>query len=210
MAVLSVYPTRRMNQTNNHPEFAIIDSNTFSCIGLKNLLETILPGITVRCFNTFGALMDDTPDMYAHYFVASQIALEHTSFFLERKRRTIILVNGDNVTFSTFHTLNVGLPENKLVSVLMSMHEKGHGHPCPSYQEKKSGADSSRLSTREVEVLTLIVRGLINKEIAERLNISLNTVISHRKNITEKLGIRSVSGLTVYAIMNGLIEANQI
>ena len=66
------------------------------------------------------------------------------------------------------------------------------------------------LSQREVEVLVLIVHGLINKEIANRLNISLTTVISHRKNITEKLGIRSISGLTVYAIINGLVEANQI
>lgn len=198
-----------MSQPNYSPEFAIIDSNTFSCMGLKSLLETILSGITVRCFNTFSALTDDTPDMYAHYFVTSQIAMEHTAFFLERKRRTIILVNGENPSFNTFHTLNVGLPENKLVSALINMHDKGHGHSTPP-QKKNPQDDYARLSTREMEVLTLIVRGLINKEIAERLNISLTTVISHRKNITEKLGIRSVSGLTVYAIMNGLIEANQI
>lgn len=199
-----------MNQVKNSPEFAIIDSNTFSCMGLKSLLETIMPELTVRCFNTFGALVDDTPDMYAHYFVASHIALEHTAFFLERKRRTIVLVNGENVTFNTFHTLNVGLPENKLVSALMSLHKEGHGHSCHPQEKEGENSDTLRLSPREVEVLVLIVRGLINKEIAERLNISLSTVISHRKNITEKLGIRSVSGLTVYAVMNGLVEANQI
>ena len=66
------------------------------------------------------------------------------------------------------------------------------------------------LSAREIEVLILITKGLINKEIADKLNISLTTVISHRKNITEKLGIKSVSGLTVYAVMNGYIEADKI
>ena len=59
-------------------------------------------------------------------------------------------------------------------------------------------------------LLALFSEGLINKEIAEKLNISLTTVISHRKNITEKLGIKSVSGLTVYAVMNGYIEADSI
>ena len=61
------------------------------------------------------------------------------------------------------------------------------------------------LSQREVDVLRLIASGLINKEIAENLGISINTVLTHRKNITAKLGIRSVSGLTFYAMMNGII-----
>ena len=54
------------------------------------------------------------------------------------------------------------------------------------------------------------MRGMANKEIAEELNISITTVISHRKNIMEKLNIKSVSGLTIYAVMNGYIEADRI
>ena len=56
----------------------------------------------------------------------------------------------------------------------------------------------------------MITKGFINKEIAEELHISLTTVISHRKNIQEKLGIKSVSGLTIYAVMQGLVEADAI
>lgn len=189
------------------PEFAIIDPNTFSQMGLKELLTSIIPQVTVRCFGTFGQLMDDTPDMFAHYFVAAPIVLEHTAFFLERKKRSIVLVNGSSNTFNAFHTLDTSLPEKELVRALLNLH-KG-GHKCPPHPCVK-GEDQFRLSPREVEVLVLIVRGYINKEIADQLNISLTTVISHRKNITEKLGIRSVSGLTVYAVMNGLVEANQI
>ena len=73
-----------------------------------------------------------------------------------------------------------------------------------------NGADDHDLSAREIEVLVLITKGLINKEIADKLNISLTTVITHRKNIVEKLGIKSVSGLTIYAVMHGYIDADGI
>lgn len=56
------------------------------------------------------------------------------------------------------------------------------------------------LSERETDVLIQLVKGLSNKEIADKLNISIHTVISHRKNITEKTGIKSLPGLTIYAI----------
>ncbi|MBR4845950.1 MAG: response regulator transcription factor [Bacteroidaceae bacterium] len=192
-----------------HPELAIIDPNTFSQMGLKNLLVNIIPQVTVRCFSSFTQLMDDTPDMYSHYFVASTIVMEHTAFFLDRKERCIVMVNGVSNTFNNFHTLDTSLKEKDLVRALLCLHEGGHKqHLHPMSNEKER--DKFRLSPREIEVLTLIVRGLINKEIADRLNISLTTVISHRKNITEKLGIRSVSGLTIYAVINGLVEANQI
>ena len=68
------------------------------------------------------------------------------------------------------------------------------------------------LSEREIEVLTQMVKGFANKEIADTLNISIHTVISHRKNITEKTGIKSLSGLTIYAITKKIIplEYNSI
>ena len=79
----------------------------------------------------------------------------------------------------------------------------------------RSGAERlsdplGEITPREREVLCLIVAGLINKEIAARLGVSLTTVISHRKNLTEKLGTRSVSALTIYAVMHGLVKAEDI
>ncbi len=70
--------------------------------------------------------------------------------------------------------------------------------------------DDSTISPRELEVLKLVALGLLNKEIADRLNISLNTVLSHRKNITAKLGIKTVSGLIFYCISHGYISADEI
>ena len=54
------------------------------------------------------------------------------------------------------------------------------------------------------------VQGYINKEIADRLHIGLATVITHRKNIMEKLGMKSVSALTIYAVMHGYVDINKI
>ncbi len=68
----------------------------------------------------------------------------------------------------------------------------------------------SELTERETDVVRLVALGKTNKEIAKELYISIHTVISHRKNITEKLGIKSISGLTVYAILNNLIDTNSI
>jgi len=78
-----------------------------------------------------------------------------------------------------------------------------------SFNPEKSNAVSS-LTERETEVLKLVSLGNASKEIADKLNISPHTVITHRKNITEKLGIKSISGLTVYAILNKIIDTDEL
>ncbi|MEG1580625.1 MAG: response regulator transcription factor [Bacteroidaceae bacterium] len=70
--------------------------------------------------------------------------------------------------------------------------------------------DNYELSKRETEVLIGLANGLQNKEIAENLCISVHTVVSHRKNIIEKTGIKSVAGLTVYALMKNLIDGDDV
>ncbi len=77
-------------------------------------------------------------------------------------------------------------------------------------ERKPSDSSAEDLSEREKDVLKEIALGRTNKEIAANLFISSHTVISHRKNITRKLGIKTVSGLTVYAILNQLIAVEDI
>ena len=75
----------------------------------------------------------------------------------------------------------------------------------------KGGQDSSdALSDRERDVIIGVVQGLQNKEIADRLYISVNTVITHRRNIARKLQIHSPAGLTIYAIVNGLVDISSV
>ena len=70
--------------------------------------------------------------------------------------------------------------------------------------------ESVDLSNREVDVLVCVAKGMTNKDISDMLNISIHTVITHRKNIVKKTGIKSVSGLTVYALLNNLVEESEI
>ena len=75
----------------------------------------------------------------------------------------------------------------------------------------KGGQDNlDALSDREREVIVGVVQGLQNKEIADRLFISVNTVITHRRNIARKLQIHAPAGLTIYAIVNGLVDISSV
>lgn len=75
---------------------------------------------------------------------------------------------------------------------------------------ESSQNESIELTNRERDVLVALVKGLTNKEISEKLFISIHTVITHRKNIIKKTGIKSVSGLTVYALINNIIDEIEI
>ncbi len=198
-------------KTAGRPKIAIIDSNTLAMLGLKQLLQNVLPIMTVDTFGSFRELEDANPDEYFHYFVSMDIVLSNRTFFLEHKRKTIVLTLSlnENSQLSDFHSLNINQSEHNLVRNILMMQQHAHGGgrnlpPMPQVLQQKI------LSDREIEVMSLIVQGFINKEIADRLNISLSTVITHRKNIMDKLGMKSVSALTIYAVMHGYVDINKI
>ena len=193
------------------PKIAIIDPNTLAVLGLKQLLQNVLPIMTVDTFGSFAELEASHPDSYFHYFAAMNIVLENKAFFAERRRKTIVLtLSLDSMSqLSEFHSLCINVPESDLVRALLMLEQHAHGHgenlpPMPDILTRKI------LSDREIEVMSLIVQGYINKEIADRLHIGLSTVITHRKNIMEKLGMKSVSALTIYAVMHGYVDINKI
>lgn len=74
----------------------------------------------------------------------------------------------------------------------------------------KKAEDTEDLSDREKEILVSVVKGMSNKEIAEHHSISIHTVITHRRNMARKLNIHSISGLTIYAIINKLVDISDI
>jgi DNA-binding NarL/FixJ family response regulator len=193
------------------PKIAIIDPNTLSALGLKSLLQTAIPIMTVDMYGSFTELEANHPDQYFHYFVAMNVMLEHKAFFLERRKKTIVLTLSLDTTSqpSEFHSLCINVPEAELVRSLLTLEQHGHGHgknlpPMPKSLQQRV------LSDREIEVMSLIVRGYINKEIADKLNIGLSTVITHRKNIMDKLDMKSVSALTIYAVTHGYVDINSI
>ena len=96
--------------------------------------------------------------------------------------------------------------EDDILAPAISNHKEriaGHNHAAQK-------EEAEELSEREKDVLIQVVKGLSNKEIADVLCISMHTVIAHRKNITRKIGIKTVAGLTAYAILNNLIDINSI
>lgn len=193
------------------PEIAIVESNILAALGLKSILSELIPVAEIRLFQSFEAFMDDTPDMYAHYFISAPIYVEHNFFFLPRKKRTIVMASESQaMLLSGVFVLDVFKTEKELIKSLIDLHKQAHE---PGHSRNKHAVAAHQvheLSPREIEVISLIATGKTNKEIADRLNISQTTVITHRKNITDKLGIKSVSGLTIYAVINGYTDLYQI
>ena len=193
------------------PKIAIIDANTLSVIGLKQILQNVLPIMTVDTYGSLAELDANQPDQYFHYFVSLDIVLTHRSFFAQRRRKTIVLTLSfsDTSQLADFHSLCINQPEPQLIRQLLMLEQHAHSGgrnlpPMPQALQQRI------LTDREIEVMSLIVQGYINKEIADRLNISLSTVITHRKNIMDKLGMKSVSALTIYAVMHGYVDINNI
>ena len=77
-------------------------------------------------------------------------------------------------------------------------------------EENTENEEQETLSQREKEIICCVVKGLTNKEIAEQLFISVHTVMTHRRNISKKLQIHSPAGLTIYAIVNKLVELKEV
>ena len=196
---------------NNRPKIAIIDPNTLSALGLKAILQNVMPIMTVDIFGSLSELQANEPESYFHYFTAMSVVVENRAFFTENKRKTIVLtLSLDTMSqLSDYKCLCVNVPEPELVRSLLMLEQHAHGKgehlpPMPAILSQKI------LSDREIEVMSLIVQGYINKEIADKLNIGLATVITHRKNIMDKLGMKSVSALTIYAVMHGYVDINKI
>ncbi|MBO4612349.1 MAG: helix-turn-helix transcriptional regulator [Bacteroidaceae bacterium] len=208
------------------PRIAIIDQNTLEATGLKNIICDMVPMADVSTFASVEALVqeEDSSDETArffHFFVSSQVLISHADFFLARQRQTIVLTTQPIAgrQFEHFRTLNTSQLEHDLLKSILTMFQHAHGqHPLNSPQREEDnivpviprGGRESDLSSRETEVLALVVKGCINKEIADRLCISLPTVITHRKNICDKLHLRSVSSLTIYAVTHGIVSAEDI
>lgn len=96
--------------------------------------------------------------------------------------------------------LKINDSESKIESTLTACLDK----------EKESLNDQEELSDREKEILVSVVKGMSNKEIADYHHISIHTVITHRRNMARKLNIHSISGLTIYAIINKLVDITDI
>lgn len=177
----------------------IFGPDSITTIGLKYLLREYfeIDAITINQPLDNDSFCDSS-QMYL-IITTSQLFASNLDFFIPRRSRTIILSEEDSD--DTF-IINIHCDESTIIDKIEQI--------IASINIPSESMRQSSLTQREIDVLRLIAKGYINKEIAEKLNISFNTVLSHRKNITTKLGIKSASGLGFYAIMNGYISESDL
>ena len=185
-------------------QIAIILPDTLQSIGLQSMLIDYFPPVEISHYPTFEAFSTSGNDTFDYYFTNAALFVLYADFFLPRRSKTMVLIDGTEGEGGLSATSHITIKASQEV-IIEQLEQLFTGE-----NNSISSDNNKELSTRETDVLQLIVKGSTNKEIADKLNISLNTVLSHRKNITTKLGIKTVSGLTFYAIMNGIISGDDI
>lgn len=177
-------------------------------MSLRNLLWEIYNQVEVLCYRSMSAFIKDSNRHFVHFFVNSDILFSHIEEFETLRQQTSVISIGPDRHFTQagYNVLDVSLPEPELTDRLMNLQFISNFLPDDGGHKLKR----STLSEREKEVLVLIIKGFINKEIAQKLNISTTTVIFHRNNICEKLRTRSIGRLTIFAVLAGIVDINDI
>ncbi|MBR5865417.1 MAG: helix-turn-helix transcriptional regulator [Alistipes sp.] len=200
------------------PQIAIISANTLEAMTLRSLLSDITPGIDVVCYHNVEEFNAAAP-VVAHLFVSAKVIFANMEMFRPMLKRTMVITEGDNTPFtqSGMRTIDATASESAIVRQILHIHQAGHPSGRHPHEMQHGGGvvsesthEASPLSQREKEVLALLVKGYINKEIADKLNISLTTAIFHRNNISEKLKTRSLGRLTIYAVLNNIVSLSEI
>lgn len=183
---------------------------------------TKIPGLILRCYDEF---VDEIRTHIQHENAGRFDEHEH-----DDQRITDKLTEIKNLIikyYPTKTTSTEGTVTNTLISVMSDLWHTEHDfadhcaieddilRPALTVirahsQRRHIQPDTEELSEREKDVLIQVVHGLSNKEIADVLCISTHTVVTHRRHITAKLNIHSTAGLTVYAIVNKLVDLNDL
>ena len=198
---------------NHKAQIVVIHPNSLCGLAMRTILTDIAPfvgmfrDVEILTFNSMQEYEESVQGMVIHYFVAKDVLLENLPFFAPQSRRCFVLVEDDTQTLpQEFRSIDIRRPERELLKSFLMMHGSAHSmHGMPTAKEEEG-----ELSQREKDVLALIVKGYINKEIADKLNISTATVIFHRRNISEKIGSKSVGRQTIYAVMNGIVDFREL
>lgn len=180
--------------------------------GIYNYLQVVLPTVQVEIFRSMGELLKEKKTEAPVIFVQPDLLPTPHVYSLDKIRSsfpgcTIVAVANyelTNIVAPYFNNVIYFKDEDEeIIHKLKEIYQ-----PVTSSSAKIS--DSLAISDRETEILRLVALGRTNKEISDELSISTHTVITHRKNITAKLGIKTIAGLTVYAILNNIILAEEV
>ena len=172
-------------------KIAVISHDTLRAVGIQNLLVSYFAPVEIELCT--GPALTSACEGYDYYFADENFLLPGID-----PRRIVRLAAGDDCADGR---IGVSSDVQAIVAAMELFLSDGRPEDNPRHRP---------LSDREIQVLKLVVSGAINKEIVDRLSISFNTVLTHRKNISAKTGIKTVSGLTFYALINGYISPSDI
>lgn len=201
-----------MNNAQRY-KIAIIEPSLIVRQGIKSVLEEGLEFDVVDCFSDFQSFKRSANDVDLDAVLLNpglvmfhkQFDVKH--FFQEYSATALIAVLYTFIDEETIKNFDGSIDIyddygkiSKKIKKALSLKQK----------TADNDADDAGLSTREKEILVAVAQGFTNKEIADKHFISIHTVISHRKNITRKTGIKTVSGLTIYAMINNLLAQEDL
>ncbi len=191
-----------------NPCLAIIDRNTLSRTTLQNIITETFGNIEVYSYGSMDSFIRDSNRHFIHFFVSGDILFRHIDEFETLQNQTTVMCEGTNRRFEAagYDVLDISQPLKEIIGKLTVI------KLVSRYEDvlPKATKIKETLSAREKEVLRLMVKGLINKEIAQELGVSLPTAVFHRNNICDKLQTRSIGRLTIFAIMSGIVDINEI
>lgn len=186
----------------NIKRIAIVSRDTLRAAGLRNLLASYFAPVETDLFPR----VDEAAIAAAKYdfYFIDDVFIESVTGSIPERRIVVLSAPETCGCFSDrLPCLDTSSRMPRLVEAIGEIiYPYGTGFP--------EGQRNKALTDREIQVLRQVVSGAINKEIASRLSISFNTVLTHRKNIAAKTGIKTVSGLTFYALLNGYVLPGDI
>jgi DNA-binding NarL/FixJ family response regulator len=192
--------------SNQNTSVVVISQSDLVLTGLFEILKGSLASEVILIHR--GDELIDYPALNGHILIlATSEEQENSNSFIRQ-----VLTSAQNIHFLTLHLDADSVYSNQTINLfdaptLICFKVNEILNSFLSDQSKDTDAE---LTKREIEVLQLLTKGHSNKEIADQLFVSTHTVISHRKNISEKTGIKSASGLTMYAILKKIVDVTDI
>ncbi len=195
------------------PKTIILSRNTLAIRGLVQLIHVLQPDPKIETYSSLQQVPSFQQNEEEVLVFISQECFTRNSYvrlekmYHQNPRNCFVALTAEQIPEQLQvifeHTINPNESENQILDQLRNIYGIQEGSAA-----KYSG--NTTLSERETEVLRTVALGMTNKEISDTLYISTHTVITHRKNITAKLGIKTIAGLAVYAVLNGIITADEM